>query len=111
MAEVVQPLRYCRYYKGEDKCPFPSYGIDATYWELERSWVNLVNPNEDIREGMVFELAMDFPYTFPYIDAPTSLKAFMYNRFYQFHGEKEGFENFLKTYVNRSDRNLIGTEE
>lgn len=104
MAQIVQPLRYCRYYKGEEKCPFPPYGIDATYWELERSWVNIVNPDEGIREKMITELVIDFPETFPYINAPTSLKALLYNRYYQFHGEKASFDNFIKTYVNRVDR-------
>lgn len=102
--EIVNPLRYCRYYKGEDKCPFPPDGIDATYWDLERSWINIVNPDVAMHENMIFEFTMDFPSNLPYIDAPTSLKAFMYSRYYQFHGDKIDFENFIKTYVNRVDR-------
>ena len=43
--EVVEPLRYCKYYKGENKCPYSLESAERTFWELEQTWVNIVNPS------------------------------------------------------------------
>lgn len=45
--EVVEPLRYCKYYKGENKCPYSLESAERTFWELEQTWVNIVNPSEE----------------------------------------------------------------
>lgn len=100
--EVGKPLEWCNYYKGEKECPYSLDTAEACFWNIEETWVKLVNPDEDRRDGFVAEFSMDFPTLLPYIkDCPVSLKATLYNQYCHFYGGKDGFENFIKTYYNK----------
>jgi hypothetical protein len=99
--EVIKPLESCRYYKGEEKCPFPLSSIEATYWGIEETWMKLVNPDEERRNRMVAEYSMDYPLDLKYVDAPISLRAVIYDQYCHYYGSKDGFENFIKTYIKR----------
>jgi len=102
--KVLDPLKTCNYYKGEKECPFPLTSVEATYWDIEETWVKLVNPNEGRSDALVLEYIMDFdPDQFRFADIPLSLKAVLYDQYYHFYGSKNGFDNFIKTYYKRSN--------
>ena len=99
--EVVEPHRYCKYYKGEDKCPYSSESAESTFWELEQMWVNIVNPSEETWERMILEFTFEYPDGILYItDTPVGLKATIFDQYCHFNGSEDGFENYIKTYFN-----------
>lgn len=99
--EVIEPLRYCKYYKGENKCPYSLESTESTFWELEQTWVNIVNPSEETREQMILEFTFEYPDGIPYItDTPIGLKATIFDQYCHFYGSGDGFENYIKTYFN-----------
>ena len=93
-------LNDCKYYKGEEECPYPGTDIKSTYWRLESIWVEEVNDNEILRDEYGFNFTIDFPDDMAHITSiPFYLKATMYDQYRHFGGSKEGFEDWLYSYL------------
>lgn len=98
-------LSLLHYYKGEDKNPFDIDTPSNSYWELEYMWYNQVVNDEYMTKEYLEEFFIDFPGLCDNIskETPTSLKSFLYNRYTQFGGSKEGFESWLMQYIQNAE--------
>ena len=96
---INERIKLCRYYKGEKKNPYNATGMHHTYWEIEYMWVNQVMDDHTLMNEYLSNFAFDFPDLMSFISTPLSLKAFMYDQFYHFGGKKDGFENWLYSYL------------
>lgn len=89
----LDPIHYCRYYKGEEECP---QGIKASFWMYEKLWVDwfIKKDNyltEATREYLAHNLA-EFQNT---DDTPISLKAILFNRYSHWLGcDVKGFKKW-----------------
>ncbi len=50
-------IGYCRYYKGEEKCPYERFSNKETFWEIESMYVDLGIHDETWRESMETKVA------------------------------------------------------
>lgn len=56
------------------------------------------------RSNKVGEFLVDFPDGVPAIEnVPTSLKATLYDQYYRFGGNKDGFVEYLMTYLSDAE--------
>lgn len=99
-------LSLLHYYNGEPANPFNDGDAKSMYWMLEYLWHSQVVDREEISSDYMNEFAWDFPDLCDNItkETPISLKAFMYNRYYNFAGSKLGFESWLMNYVENAIR-------
>lgn len=102
MGKSKNAIALCKYYKGEDESPFELGTDEYTFWSLEKAWVTLVLTNETRSANFALEFSIDFPDDLDYIDIPLTLKATMYSRYSHFVGNKEGFPEFLISYINNA---------
>ena len=92
MADKKSLIKFCRYYKGEDKNPFNGKDqMKSLMWEYECKWVEFTikaSEDENGQEAKVLSSVLS-----DYIrvglrefenmdDTPISLKAILYNRYY-----------------------------
>ncbi len=96
-------LKFCRYYKGEDECPFVENNA-AFAWDTERVW--LFESSKEKREAS----NMDMEILSTYINAglgefnsddgiPITLKALLFFRLTDYFVTAESFkEMYLKLY-------------
>lgn len=91
-------LHHCRYYKGEEECPFTQIDDRFTAWKIEAMWVNMmVNDSEHLNfclEEYLLRGMKDFQ---KYDDTPITLKALLMNRYFKYE-EREDIEGFKKFY-------------
>ena len=94
-------LQFCRYYKGEDKCPFDDKR--CRWWEYEKKWVEFTtsvyqtNQSNYILDISIEEYISNNMQDFEKSDGvPLSLKALLYNRYYYWN---QGGD-FKKWYLN-----------
>lgn len=87
-------LSFCRYYKGEEECPFASNNPNSLCWWYEQKWVEFTikaRGDEDSDESKVLS-----SYLAEYIragmrefektdDTPIALKALLFNRYYHWN--------------------------
>lgn len=103
-----KPSRYtleaCRFYKGEDECPYDVSDGRFHLWRLEWQWANGVVTNEIIRQEVVGEYMYDFcrEDMDEFFHLNLSLKAFFYARFCHWGGSKKGFKDWLRLYLTTS---------
>lgn len=74
-------LKFCRYYKGEDKCPFDDER--TTLWYYERAWyLDFTKNKSPILEEYTNEYILaGLKDLDKYSEIPISLKALLFNRF------------------------------
>ncbi len=75
-------FNYCRYYKGEQSCPFAPNDYRSRLWIYEREWCEIqqrkdAKMNDILREYNVSGLDAFEPYD----GTPVSLKAYLYECF------------------------------
>ena len=101
-------ISLCRFYKGEDECPYSeNYKPECQFfWEYEKVWVNLeleVSPNLD--SGLAYlerccpYAAKDNP------DVPLGLQAIFVSRIEHWGGEpitRIALRNFIKDYKQKA---------
>lgn len=92
-------LALCRYYKGEDDCPFGPTDMASTFWDVERGWVLLVVGDETRQDNLLLPFLLDFGGGLDAFDVEVSLKAFLYDQFCHFGGSKGDFPGFLLQYL------------
>lgn len=97
-------IRFCRYYKGEPKCPFND-GDAAAFWDYEKVWAEL---NSDEMNGREYLADMIDVYGSAGLalfeihdDTPVSLKALLFNRYCKWNSASiyecaDGFKTFYK---------------
>lgn len=91
-------LPFCRYYKGEEECPFAYTDARYTAWKIECIFTTLwpdspvlsQSLQEYIRRGMSDFRKED--------DTPIHLKAFLMNRYFQY-AEREDVDAFRDFYI------------
>ena len=99
--DVIQS--FCRYYKGEDKCPFKD-GDKQMFWLSEKWWFKQTITVDYAGCEVIIPLLKE------YVDAglsrfemydsvPITLKAILFNRYckYAESVDIEGFKKFYKT--------------
>lgn len=73
-------FNYCRYYKGEQSCPFDD--TRGALWDYERVWCEMQSKKDAAINDIVRDYNLYGLNGFePYDGVPTSLKAFLFNRF------------------------------
>lgn len=100
--ERSKALELCRYYKGEEECPYDYSLPEANYWSLEESWVKLTCTTPEEKSGEILEFITYFPDELSHIDVPLGLKGTMFNQYLHFDGDPKSFPNFLLAYLNHS---------
>ncbi|MBE6332468.1 MAG: hypothetical protein E7070_09235 [Bacteroidales bacterium] len=95
--ESALPL--CKFYRGEEKCPFDPDDKRSTFWSLEETWIKLVLGNEDKEDALLvpFLLKMGGMDCFHF---PSTLKATMFDQYCHFNGgDSSGFVDFIIAYT------------
>lgn len=90
-------IKQCRYYKGEDKCPYAYADPRFTAWRIERIWVGAFDRDsyvdscidDYVRRGMGSYRMTD--------SVPLSLKAVLMNRFFHY-ADREVIDDFKAFY-------------
>ena len=92
-------LPFCRYYKGEKKCPKE---INANFWEYEKIWVELSeNPQEgsanfnEISNWLDEYMSTNLT-SFDNDGVPVTLKALLFNRYTHWMQTNDGFKEWYK---------------
>lgn len=104
-------ILFCRYYKGEDKCPPFHDPNKKALWEYERFWVgqkmkfNGIKEDDYVSDGTLEEYMSAGLRQFQETDGvPITLKALLFNRYaktsYSMETAVDGFKEFyLKHYA------------
>lgn len=95
-------FKLCRYYKGEDDCPFKEQN-KSTLWFYERAWVFDMLKDSDNRSICITEYVRHGLGSFERFDnIPLSLKALLFNRYAKTSNSMtetvEPFKKFYKEY-------------
>ena len=100
-------LKFCRYYHEEKESPF-DYGIQNTFWGIEKHWVERVSESADYEQYLIDGLALDFPDYLSHIGGiPRSLKGNLLEQYEHWYSGTDGFEDWLRAYLqNDPSRNL-----
>lgn len=110
MMEKKDLIKFCRYYMGEQKCPF-SNGSEASLWSYERAWVEFNVDNIKGREHLA-DLVNDYARVGLSLfeihdDTPVTLKALLFNRYCKWNSASmyecvDGFKSYYKkTYIRK----------
>ena len=100
-------IPFCRYYKGENECPYKE-GNSVLFWGWEKKWIVFSlsaysDEQEDLLGTMIDEYVAVGLRKFNQLDGtPVSLKALLFNR-YLHHSDlpmKDGVETFKIFYIN-----------
>lgn len=84
-----QLLKYCRFFKGEEICPF--LDEHRSLWEAERNWVDEAIVGSRLLDEYLDGFRRDLPDMANFEVTHPSLKAFLYDRYLHFGGSKSGF--------------------
>ena len=100
-------LKSCRYYHEEKESPF-DYGIQNTFWGIEKHWVERVSESAEYEQYLIDSLALDFPDYLSHIGGiPRSLKGNLLEQYEHWYSGTDGFEDWLRAYLqNDPSRNL-----
>lgn len=90
-------LNSCKYYKGEDKCPYVS---DEGYvWGIEKRWIELSVDNQDRLDEIVEDFKV-YGYGAIDVNIPLSLAALLLMNFYKQDG-------YIPMYTSNNDFELF----
>ena len=100
-------LKQCRYYHEEKESPF-DFGIQDTFWGIEKHWVERVAEDAEYEQYLINCLALDFPDSLSHFGGiPRSLKGLLLEQYCHWYEGTDGFENWLREYLkNDSSRQL-----
>lgn len=99
--ERSDALKDCRFYKGEEACPFNEAGdIRRRYWSWEQKYVKCATEGEALLDEYALELRLDWEFRLDYLDINFFLMSVMYNDFLHWGGDKDSFEDALLSYLN-----------
>lgn len=95
-------LKLCRYYKGEDDCPFKEQN-KSTLWFYERAWVfDTLNNSNSLSSAIEEYIRLGLGLFEQFDDIPLSLKALIFNRYARTSNSMteavEPFKKFYKEY-------------
>ena len=92
-------LKSCRYYHGEKVSPF-DYGIQNTFWGIEKHWVERVSESAEYEQYLIDGLALEFPdYLSHIVGIPRSLKGNLLEQYEHWYSGTDGFEDWLRAYL------------
>ncbi len=92
--------KLCRYYHGEKECPYPLNSIQHTFWGIEHHWIEHIADDETKDGELLTAFLLDFPDGFAYIEEVNdSLKALLWDRYHHWGGDKDGFYNYLMSFI------------
>lgn len=97
--ERSEALKLCKFYKGEEECPFDYSDYKSTWWSIEQTWVKWDCTTPIDEDGNVLEFIVDFPDELSYIEIPLSLKGTMYNQHLHWGNTPESFPDVLLSYI------------
>lgn len=93
-------LRHCRYYKGEDKCPYEKFPL-AWYWDMERVYVQ--NGGQFTGEADIYNAINGKHFK----DIPDSLLYVMFTSWgkytYDIKDSMDDFYNRISDYLSNAD--------
>lgn len=98
-------FNYCRYYKGEQSCPFTKQN-DRMFWDYERIWCNMQTTHDASMNDIVRDYNLNgFAEFEPYDGVPVSMKALLFNRMTNYMEKSpERFADFYKQmYIERKE--------
>lgn len=95
-------LKFCRYYKGEDDCPFKEQN-KSMLWFYERAWIfDMLSDSENLSACIDEYIRLGLGLFEQFDDVPLSLKALLFNRCAKtsqsIAGAVEPFKKFYKEY-------------
>ncbi len=97
-------IKQCRYYKGEEECPFDGIDQDKTsFWSYEEIWVNKFKGNY-IDEQMTQSSYLAFPPVAmanrgEFSSVPVSLQQLLLNRYMHWLGGYQSLEDDVESFV------------
>lgn len=91
-------IQLCRYYKGEDKCPYKDSDPRYTAWRIEYLWVSDYDSGAEHVQNCIEDYVSMGLSEYRMTDGvPVALKAFLMNRYFQYL-EYEDVNAFKKFY-------------
>ena len=96
---TTDKIKQCRYYKGEEKCPFGEGGDKAMFWFYEKNWLERQERDDSFFLGSILGRYEQCGLTdFEKEDGvPITLKAILFNRYEQwFEGGPGDFKYWYK---------------
>lgn len=91
-------IKQCRYYKGQKESPYDLESIQHTAWCFEALWARLMMRDDELLSSAQSDYKSFGLSDFHANDGiPTSLKAFLANRFFYHYGQ-EDIEEFKRFY-------------
>ena len=97
-------IRQCRYYKGEEECPFEGIAQDKTsFWSYEEIWVNKFK-GDYIDEQMTQSSYLAFPSVATankgeLSSVPVSFQQLLLNRYMHWLGGYRSLEDDVESFV------------
>ena len=97
-------IKQCRYYKGEEECPFDGIDQDKTaFWSYEYIWVNKFK-GDYIDEQMIQSSYLAFPPVAmanrgEFSSVPVSLQLLLFNRYMHWLGGYQSLEDDVESFV------------
>ena len=92
-------LKFCRYYHEENESPF-DFGIQDTFWGIEKHWVERVSEDAEYEQYLIDSLALEFPdYLSHIVGIPRSLKGNLLEQYEHWYSGTDGFEDWLRAYL------------
>lgn len=95
-------LKFCRYFRGENRNPFTKDETHAMLWEYERTWVSDSLKGGDFSDYLSEYLAVGLQDFSKFDDTPVTLKAMLFNRYaksaYTIQDAVPGFKEFYQKY-------------
>ena len=95
-------VKFCRYYKGEDDCPFKEQN-KSMLWFYERAWIfDMLRDSDNLSTSIDEYIRLGLGQFEQFDDIPLSLKALLFNRYartcYSMAEAVEPFKKFYKEY-------------
>ena len=95
-------LKFCRYYKGEDDCPFKEQN-KTMLWFYERAWMfDMLRDSDNLSTCIDEYIRFGLGLFEQFDDVPLSLKALLFNRYARTSQSMaeavEPFKKFYKEY-------------
>ena len=106
-------IKQCRYYKGEEECPFEDEGQDESlFWSYEDLWVNELKGNY-IHDQMTLSSYLAFPSVAnankgKLSAVPVSLQLLLFNRYMHWLDGYRSLEDEVASFVDWLESDYLG---
>ena len=92
-------IEKCKFYNGEDICPYQGTDIRSMFWFYESAWVSMEINDDDVFKKYLTQYKRSKWYEVNE-NVPMNLKAMLYNRYCHFVDiEGEGFKEYFQKYM------------